>query len=90
MANTNNKLSVGRGALVKSLAGHDRGGIFAVVSLEGDYVFLADGATRRVDSPKKKKLRHIRPLGTRINIEGLSDGELKSRIHRIIKENGGF
>lgn len=45
--------------LAKSLAGHDKDRIYAVVKEEEGYVFLADGKRRTLDSPKKKKLRHV-------------------------------
>ena len=52
------------GDVVRSMAGHDKGRLFAVVGLDGSgYALLADGRTRTLEKPKKKKLRHIRPPG---------------------------
>lgn len=47
------------GQIVRSAAGRDAGRFFMVVSLEGAYVFIADGSLRRLEKPKKKKLRHL-------------------------------
>lgn len=47
------------GQVVRSKAGRDNGKAFIVVATEENYVYVADGATRRLESPKKKKLRHI-------------------------------
>jgi len=47
------------GSKVRSIAGRDMGGDFIVVGIEGEYVMLADGDARKVDRPKKKKLKHI-------------------------------
>ena len=76
------------GRLVVSLAGRDKGLVCAVVGVpEPGYVLLADGKTRRVENPKKKKLKHIRPL------QGLPDE--KARIpetkftNRFIREAVG-
>lgn len=48
-----------RGSLVYSRAGKDKGRLYLVLSEENGYVYLTDGDTRRVDRPKKKKLKHI-------------------------------
>lgn len=47
------------GQIVYSKAGRDCGKEFVVVSTEGEHLYLADGATRKLESPKKKKLKHI-------------------------------
>ncbi len=47
------------GQVVRSIAGRDNGKAFIVVRTEGDYVYVADGLTRKLEAPKKKKLRHI-------------------------------
>lgn len=45
--------------IVRSTAGRDGGGLFFVVGLEDGYVRLADGKGRKLESPKRKKLRHV-------------------------------
>ncbi|MDO4764610.1 MAG: KOW domain-containing RNA-binding protein [Eubacteriales bacterium] len=49
------------GQLVISKAGRDKGNHFLVIELAKDYVYLVDGKTRRIDQPKKKKIKHIQP-----------------------------
>ena len=46
------------GSIVRSIAGRDKGDLFIVLSREGDFVYLANGELRKVDHPKKKKLKH--------------------------------
>ncbi len=49
------------GRVAVSMAGRDTRRAFLVVGLSGEgYVLLADGDLRKMDRPKKKKLRHIR------------------------------
>lgn len=54
------------GSVVRSVAGRDAKRIFAVIAVEedsgaeGGYVWLADGRLRRIEKPKRKKLRHLR------------------------------
>lgn len=50
-------------AVVLSQAGHDRGNYFVVMAVEQEYVLLCDGKLRRVEKPKRKKIKHVRFLG---------------------------
>ena len=45
----------------RSLAGHDKGVLHVIVDTEDPFVYLADGKSRTIDSPKKKKRKHIQP-----------------------------
>lgn len=80
-----------RGALVVSLAGHDKGETFAIINVADGYVLVADGKTRRVDSPKRKKLKHVKILNNKIDLEffegngGLTDGDLRRAIREKLK-----
>ncbi len=47
------------GTVVISKAGRDKGNFFIVLKTEDNYAYIADGHLRRVDRPKKKKLRHL-------------------------------
>lgn len=57
------------GRFVLSVSGHDKKRIFAVIGYaDEDHVLLADGMLRKVEKPKKKKLKHVK----NVNVE-LSD-----------------
>lgn len=48
------------GQVVRSKAGRDKGKIFIVIDIIDDlYVLVADGDYRKLDNPKKKKIRHL-------------------------------
>lgn len=47
------------GSVVKSIAGHDKNRFFMVLRLEGDFAYIADGRARELNSPKKKRLKHL-------------------------------
>ena len=47
------------GSIVRSKAGRDKGDFFIVLAMDGDYVYMANGNLRKVDQPKKKKLKHL-------------------------------
>ena len=46
--------------IVQSTAGHDCGGLFYVVEAAGEFVLLANGKQRKLEQPKRKKLKHVR------------------------------
>ena len=51
------------GRVVFSKAGRDAGHYFVVVAvLDKDHVAIANGCQRKVDNPKKKKIKHIQPM----------------------------
>ena len=50
-------------AIVRSLAGRDKGGLFFVVGEEELHLLLCDGKHRRLSAPKRKKRRHTQPTG---------------------------
>jgi ribosomal protein L14E/L6E/L27E len=52
-------MDISIGSAVASKAGRDKGRFFAVVGIEGDFVYIADGNLRKLQKPKKKKLRHL-------------------------------
>ena len=47
------------GMTARSLAGHDKGGLFVILRTEGEYLWLCDGKLRPVEKPKKKKRKHV-------------------------------
>ena len=47
------------GDVVRSKNGRFKGEFFVVVSLDGDYAYLVNGKQRKMDSPKRKKIKHL-------------------------------
>lgn len=47
------------GSVVVSKAGRDKGRFFLVVSVENDFALIADGDLRKLENPKRKKLKHL-------------------------------
>ncbi len=48
--------------LAQSLAGHDKGRLYAVIGMEGDFLLVADGVHHTLETPKKKKRIHLQPI----------------------------
>ena len=78
------------GFRARSKQGHDKGELFLIIKEEEPYVFLADGKSRTLEKPKKKKKKHVqvikkRPLGIPGN--GEEDFCLRNEdIKRVIKQ----
>lgn len=50
---------IGIGDVVLSIAGRDRNEYFIVTKVEENYVYLVDGDIRKIENPKKKKMKHV-------------------------------
>ena len=56
-------MNVNVGDVVISKRGHDAKKIFMIVAtLNEDYVLIADGKSRKLDSPKQKNVKHLKVI----------------------------
>ena len=46
--------------IIVSTAGRDQGKLFYVIGTDGVYALVANGKDRKLERPKRKKLKHIR------------------------------
>lgn len=85
-----NELEIGRVVMAK--AGRDKGKYFLVIGrLDTDYVLIANGYTRSINKPKKKKEKHLEPKkelikGIKEKIESrrrIFDGEIKNALEAL-------
>ena len=51
------------GDAVRATAGRDREELFLVLREEGDFLWLVDGKRRKLETPKKKRRKHVVPAG---------------------------
>lgn len=57
-------MSIALGQIVVSKAGRDAGRRFIVIKVvDYQFVQISDGDLRRVEKPKKKKIKHLEPTG---------------------------
>ena len=61
------------GTIVRSKAGHDKGLLFMVIAAQEPYVLLADGRSRKIEKPKRKKIKHAVTVGYE-ELAGAEDG----------------
>ena len=78
------------GMFATSKAGHDKGKLYIIVKEDDEYVYLTDGRLKPVDSPKKKKKKHIQIIKKIDTNIGLTIEEKKQfsneEVKRAIKE----
>ena len=55
-------MEIDKSSLVVSKAGRDQGQLFYVVDTDEQYVYLADGKSRRLEKPKRKKRKHMEQI----------------------------
>ena len=53
-------MDISKSDIIESLAGRDKGKYFYVMDVEDNYVLIADGKGRKLENPKRKKLKHVR------------------------------
>ena len=58
--------------VVRSKAGRDKGQWMAVLSTDGEFATVANGKSRRLESPKRKCLKHLAPTGEILDVRSLS------------------
>ena len=79
------------GCFATSIAGHDHNNIHVIIDADDEYVYLVDGKIRKVNNPKKKKLKHVQlikrtdnTIAGRINNNvALSNEDIKYAIKNI-------
>lgn len=76
------------GTVVRSVAGRDKGRFLMVVSLDGDFAYVADGKERKLSKPKKKRLKHISATKTIIEADALTDKVLRAALREYAESRG--
>ena len=86
------RLTMIPGRVVLSTQGRDEGRYFIILEvIDDNFVYMADGLTRKIDQPKKKRIKHLRPKPIVVNVDGstLPNKHLQdSDLRRYLRENG--
>jgi len=99
MENTTGNQPMAVGDLVLSEKGRDQKRIFMIVGIaEENYVLIADGSLRKLENPKRKKVKHLKYFGVaseriteKLNeCKKINNAELRKMLKEITaKENIG-
>lgn len=78
------------GKVVHSKSGRDKGKYFIIIGIiDAEYVYISDGDLRKIEKPKKKKLKHLgftNLMADEIREAILSDGRISnSKIRKFLK-----
>lgn len=65
-----------KGLIVCATAGRDKGRFFAVLEYAEGYALIADGKTRKLSSPKRKNVKHLRMTGKQIALTQITNKKL--------------
>ena len=62
-------MNLEKGMVVKSLCGRDKNKYFCVLDKQGDYVLYCDGCVRRLEKPKRKKIKPVQVTRVKLQTE---------------------
>ncbi len=65
-------MEIKTGCVVQSCAGRDKGKFLYVCASDDNFVYIADGKERRLESPKKKNPKHLRATSLKIETTALT------------------
>ena len=68
-------MDIVRSNLVQATAGREEGKYFFVLETDGEYALIADGKSRKLEAPKRKKRKHLRFIAE-------SDSRVAEKIRR--------
>ena len=85
-------MDISKSDIIESLAGRDKGKLFYVIETEENFVLIADGRGRKLENPKRKKLKHVRRVSrteTRVALK-IQNGDkvLNSELRRDLATFG--
>lgn len=88
------------GTVVYSKAGRDKGRFYTIIKIvDENFVLIADGDKHKLETPKLKKKKHLKPTGEKLasiaekleNGKQLHNKELVSALRAYnIKDSGGL
>jgi len=71
------------GSFVLSTSGHDKNRVHIVINSTDDYVFIVDGRERKIEKPKKKKVKHIFLLDIPLYEGNFTNKDIKKKINNM-------
>ena len=72
-----------KGSVVRAEAGRDGGGYFVIVEADEKYCLIADGKSRKLSSPKRKNIKHIRATNSMIDVNEITDKKLRNMLKQF-------
>lgn len=76
-------MNIKREMIVKATAGRDSGRYFVILKNEDRFVFIADGKTRKLESPKRKNIKHLKLTDKTIGLDNITDKKLRNVLGKL-------
>lgn len=76
-------MNIVKGSVVRSLAGRDQDRYYVAVSVEDRFILVSDGKWHKLESPKKKNVKHISPTSIAIATENMTDKKLRKLLFEL-------
>ncbi|MET3616828.1 ribosomal protein L14E/L6E/L27E [Peptoniphilus olsenii] len=76
-------INLERGQIVRSKKGRDEGKVFVITEvIDENYLYLVDGKLRKLDRPKKKKVKHVYIYNSQIDLDvkNLNDSYIRKKL----------
>lgn len=75
------------GSIVKACAGREKNRWFVALAVHDGFIEIADGKERKLDKPKRKNIKHISPSNTVVDLNGLTNKQLRKLIAEFSTRN---
>jgi len=82
-------MEIKRGQVVRSIAGHDKGGFLTVLEVSPPCALVCDGKRRPLERPKRKKLFHLAPTASVLPEEALKTNRQIRAALRTFQDRDG-
>lgn len=76
-------MKVNTGSVVRAIAGRDKDSFFVVTDSGNGYCLIADGRSRKLASPKRKNIRHLRFTNSVIDLNDVTDKKLRTLLKQF-------
>ena len=79
-------MELGKNTVVISRMGHDAGRVYVVTArVNEDFVLVVDGKHRKLDNPKLKRVKHVKPVG---ESDVLDRVKTDTELHKALRNFG--
>ena len=78
------------GKIVYSISGRDKGKYMAVINCDKNYVWVADGKERKLETPKRKNIKHISLTAESLNSDQLKSNKSLKKAIAVYKDTVKF
>ena len=78
------------GKIVYSIAGRDKDKYLAVINCDKNYVWVADGKERKLQSPKRKNIKHISLTADSLNPDQFKTNKSLKKAIAVYKDTVKF